>query len=77
MVAFVTIIEAVIKSEGPRKRTIFGKIQFIRLIEMFIEIWGAPTGFHRAVKETSTAERIEKCRSPQISGCFINTIRKA
>lgn len=57
MVAFITIIKAVIKPEGPRKRPIFGKIQFIRLIEMFIETFGALAGFHKAVKETFQLQR--------------------
>lgn len=81
VVAFVTIIEVVIKSEGLRKKPIFGEMQFRRLIEMFIETLGGTDWLSQGSErnfstQTFQQRELRKHRHPQVSGCLINTIRK-
>ena len=63
VVAFVTIIEVVIKSERPRKKPIFGEMQFRRLTERFIETLGGTDWVSQGTERNfSTAERTKEAQ---------------
>lgn len=54
-----------IKSERLRKRTIFGEMQFRRLIEMLTETFETLAGFQQdSERNFSAAERIEEAQKP-------------